>query len=164
MAKGGLFYKQPQKSVEWYTPAWVFDRLGLMFDLDPCSPVDFETPVPAHCKLTRVHDGLAHSWNGRVWLNPPYGTTTADWMRKMMLHGNGVAMVFARTDSKWFQECMKSCGAMLFIAGRIKFIPGTENTHKASTAGAGTAMFAWGDECVAALDGLRDLGFFIRNG
>ena len=26
------------KSVDWYTPAWIFERIGLQFDLDPCQP------------------------------------------------------------------------------------------------------------------------------
>lgn len=31
------------KSVEWYSPGWVFDGLELTFDVDPCSPFDMET-------------------------------------------------------------------------------------------------------------------------
>jgi hypothetical protein len=40
------------KSVEWYTPSWVFSTLGLTFDLDPASPHDMETMVPACTKYT----------------------------------------------------------------------------------------------------------------
>lgn len=59
------------KSVEWYTPEWVFDELALQFDLDPASPHDMETAVPAVTKYTIFDDGLSRPWHGRVWLNPP---------------------------------------------------------------------------------------------
>ena len=40
-------------SVEWFTPAWVFDALGATFDLDPCTPGVEHTHVPAtHCLST----------------------------------------------------------------------------------------------------------------
>ena len=38
--KNGLSGHESQnsKSVDWYTPSWIFDRIGLQFDLDPCQP------------------------------------------------------------------------------------------------------------------------------
>lgn len=87
------------KSVEWYTQPWVFEELGLSFDLDPASPVDAETFVPARTRYTRLNDGLSRPWFGRVWPNPPYGPDTDFWMRRMIAHGNGVALVFSRTDA-----------------------------------------------------------------
>jgi hypothetical protein len=150
------------KSVEWYTPKWIFDALGIRFDLDPASPYDMETFVPAEVKYTVFDDGLKKPWNGRVWLNPPYGPHTAMWMKRMIHHGNGIALVFSRTDAAWCQEAMKSASAMLFVAGRIEFIPGLENSHKKSRCGAGTVLFAWGDECANALRKLSDKGVFVE--
>lgn len=151
-----------RKSVEWYTPAWVFSELGLEFDLDPASPHDMETAVPAKVKLTVFDNGLKKPWHGRVWLNPPYGPDTGTWVRRMIEHGDGIALVFSRTDASWCQEAMRSASAMLFIAGRIEFIPGRENRHKKSRCGAGTVLFAFGRECVRALANLRDKGVFIE--
>lgn len=150
------------KSVEWYTPAWVFDALGLTFDLDPSSPHDMETAVPAATKYTVFDDGLKKPWFGRVWLNPPYGASTGQWMRRMAEHGNGVALVFSRTDATWCQLAMQSATAMLFVAGRIEFVPGNENKHKKARCGAGTVLFAWGDKCADALMKLADRGVFLR--
>lgn len=147
-----------QKSVEWYTPAWVFDALGLQFDLDPASPHDFETAVPATTKFTVFDDGLKKAWFGRVFLNPPYGKETGFWIRRMIDHGNGIALVFSRTDASWFQDAMRSSTAVLFVGGRIEFIPGRENRHKKSRCGAGTALFAFGTECAQALAKLADKG------
>jgi hypothetical protein len=64
------------KSVEWYTPAWIFEALEMKFDLDPASPHDMDSFVPATLKYTVFDDGLKKPWSGRVWLNPPYGPMT----------------------------------------------------------------------------------------
>ncbi len=149
------------KSVEWYTPAWVFDDMGLTFDLDPASPHDHETVVPATTKYTVFDDGLKRPWFGRVWMNPPYGPKTGLWVRRMIEHRNGIALVFSRTDAKWCQEAMSSADAMLFLSGRMEFIPGNENKHKKSRSGAGTVLFAWGQECVQALRRLSDKGVYL---
>jgi hypothetical protein len=160
----GLFANQDghPKSAEWYTPKWVFDELGIEFDLDPASPETEQTAVPAKRKYTPSDDGLSKPWFGRVWLNPPYCHQTETWMRRMTEHANGIALVFSRTDSKWCQLAMKTADAYLFLAGRISFIPGEENRHKRSRAGAGTVMFAWGEECALALFRMKDRGVFLR--
>lgn len=150
-----------RKSVEWYTPAWIFERLELQFDLDPSSPHDYETPVPAKTKYTVFDNGLAKPWQGRVWMNPPYGPDTGFWMRRLIDHGDGIALVFSRTDAAWFQQAIAAADASLLISGRIEFIPGHENSHKKSRSGAGSAMFAFGNDCAGALSKLADLGVLI---
>ncbi len=150
------------KSVEWYTPGWVFDAIGLTFDLDPASPHDMDTVVPARTKFTIFDNGLSVPWFGRVWLNPPYGPSTKMWMKRMIHHSNGIALVFSRTDAKWCQEAMRSATAMLFVSGRIEFVAGIENQHKKSRCGAGTVLFAFGADCANALYNMRDRGVFIH--
>ena len=150
------------KSVEWYTPSWIFDGLGIEFDLDPSSPHDMETAVPAKTKYTVFDNGLKKPWSGRVWLNPPYGPETGMWVRRMVEHKNGIALVFSRTDASWCQEAMRSATAMLFMAGRIEFVPGLENMHKKSRCGAGSVLFAFGKECAEALKRLSDKGVFVE--
>lgn len=158
---GTTIARSKKKSVEWYTPKWIFDELGLQFDLDPASPWDFESYVPAATKYTVFDDGLSREWLGRVWLNPPYGPDTSFWMRRLIAHGNGIALVFSRTDSEWCQQSMRACDAMLFMSGRIAFVPGHENAHKADRAGAGTVLFAFGPDNAIALESMADRGVFI---
>jgi hypothetical protein len=150
------------KSVEWYTPAWVFDALGISFDLDPASPYDMESAVPAATKYTIFDDGLSKPWFGRVFLNPPYGPSTPQWMARMVDHGHGIALVFSRTDTAWFQQSMRAASAVLFVQGRIQFTPGRENQYKRSRCGAGTALFAYGADCAAALQRLSYRGTFVQ--
>ena len=153
--------KNTHKSVEWYTPKWIFDELAIAFDLDPCSPHDMESEVPAKVKYTIFDDGLSQDWGGTVWLNPPYGKSTPFWIRRMIDHNDGIALVFSRTDAAWCQEAMKSCTSMLFLSGRIQFIAGKENQHKKSRSAAGTVMFAFGDESSEALKRMSDRGVYI---
>ncbi|WP_051560461.1 DNA N-6-adenine-methyltransferase [Marinobacterium jannaschii] len=153
-----------RKSVEWYTPKWIFDELNVVFDLDPSSPHDHESFVPADEKYTIFDDGLSKPWHGRVWLNPPYGRDTPFWMNRMIDHGNGIALVFSRTDAKWFQDAMKAATAVLFVAGRIEFVPGNENKHKKSRSGAGTALFAFGEDNARVLRRLAYKGVFFATG
>ena len=155
--------RSPIKSVEWYTPQWIFDQMGIEFDLDPASPFDADTHVPAGTKFTVFDDGLSKPWHGRVWLNPPYGKETPQWINRMIHHGDGIALVFSRTDAAWCQAAMRSATAMLFLSGRIDFVPGRENRHKKSRSGAGTVMFAWGVECVEAITRLSGHGILISN-
>ena len=57
---------------EWYTPPEYFKALGLVFDLDPCSPGPGHW-VPAKKIYTIEDDGLRQPWFGLVFMNPPYG-------------------------------------------------------------------------------------------
>lgn len=83
---------------EYYTPANVFEALGLTFDLDPCSPVD-GSHVPAKQVYSLPFDGLAASWFGVVWVNPPY-SNPKPWIEKWLEHGNGLLLV-PSSKSNW---------------------------------------------------------------
>jgi len=137
------------ESVEWYTPPEVFRWLGdPTFDLDPCSaPPEFQSYVPAKVKLTRKDDGLHRAvWKGSVWLNPPYGRGTGPWLSRMGLHGDGLALVFARTDNGWFHDTIPNADAVLFLRGRIKFI--RPDGSRGDGPGAGSMLLAWGKKWV----------------
>jgi hypothetical protein len=86
---------------EWYTPKWLFDALGLRFDVDVCAPVDRTyVSTPADVFYTEDDDGLAHDWDGLVWCNPPYSTPTP-WAEKMIAHGDGVLLSHVPINGLW---------------------------------------------------------------
>jgi hypothetical protein len=60
-----------EKSDEHYTPKWLFDRMGIEFDLDVASPIG-GSYVPTRKYYTEEDDGLAQDWSGVVWMNPPF--------------------------------------------------------------------------------------------
>lgn len=148
------------QSVEWYTPPDIFTKIGIKFDLDPCHPEKPLSWVPAETTYNINDDGLTKPWFGRVWLNPPYGKHTPQWLEKMSQHRNGMALVFARTDCKWFHDYVADADAILFMKGRVKFVDGF-GVSGGGGAGSGSMLVAWGDDCVAALKGMQDQGYFV---
>lgn len=105
---------------EWLTPPEIISALG-RFDLDPCSPVDRPWPT-ADVHYTIQDDGLSKLWTGRVWCNPPFGREAAKWLRRMAQHGNGVALIPARTETAMFFESVWGVAhSVLFLKGRPHF-------------------------------------------
>lgn len=102
---------------EWYTPRWLFDALGIVYDLDVCSPVDrTHTNVPSSGYYTIEDDGLAQDWHGTVWCNPPYSTPDP-WARKMLDHGDGLLLVHMPMNAGWCVDIWRECdGIRLFQA------------------------------------------------
>lgn len=132
---------------EWYTPPGVFDRLKTAFDLDPCAPPGGVEWVPAlqSISIEDDPDGLAAVWSGKVWMNPPYGRATERWMKKLAAHGNGIALVFARTETAWWHETVPAAHAVTFIAGRLTFVR-ADGAPSTSNAGAPSCLIAYGEE------------------
>lgn len=112
------------ESDEWYTPSWVFRALDIEFDLDPCSPGSPPSTVTARRHLTKADNGLAVDWAGSVWLNPPF-SAKRPWYQKLVDHGNGIALMPARTETADLQDFMAAADALLFLRGRIYFERGS---------------------------------------
>lgn len=134
---------------EWLTPPEIINALG-PFDLDPSAPVTrpWET---ARKHYTMLDNGLAKPWTGRVWCNPPYGKETGVWLDRLADHGNGIALVFARTEtSMFFRTVWERAAAVLFIEGRLYFHH-ADGRRAAANAGAPSCLVAYGAENVEAL-------------
>lgn len=160
--KGGFSHESSiNQSVDWYTPKWVFDALGLKFDLDPCQPVGGIDWIPTKKFYTVENDGLSSPWHGLVWLNPPYGKFTKKWLAKMDKHRNGISLVFARTDCAWFHEYCAKADAILFLQGRIRFVDGLGKTSGGG-AGSGSMLIAWGAQSVDALKRMSGKGLLVE--
>src|SRR5579864_8496494 len=82
---------------DWITPQHIINRLG-PFDLDPCACKPQPWPT-AKRMLTMDQNGLSVMWGGFVFCNPPYGRATEVWLKRMAQHGNGIALIFARTET-----------------------------------------------------------------
>ena len=141
---------------EWLTPPEIIKGLG-EFDLDPCSPINRPWKM-AKQHYTIEDDGLSKSWHGRVWLNPPYGNETGKWMAKLESHGNGIALIFARTETRMFFDYVwNSADAILFIRKRISFYQ-VNGKQGASSGGAPSCLIAYGKENLKALEKLLEDG------
>ncbi|WP_022904021.1 DNA N-6-adenine-methyltransferase [Curtobacterium sp. B8] len=153
--RGGWTHEAPSATIDWYTPDYIFQALAVTFDLDPCSPGSSRSNVPAGAVYTLADDGLSSPWRGLCWVNPPYDDTRT-WLQRLADHGEGIALVFARTDTKWFHEAAKSADLVCFTSGRIKFIDG-RTMQPGGSPGAGSVFLAWGATAAAAL-GASGLG------
>jgi site-specific DNA-methyltransferase (adenine-specific) len=107
----------------WATPQDFFDRYNSIYNFttDVCA-----TAENAKCAnyYTIATDGLNQTWAGTCWMNPPYGRTIKQWMRKAYessLQGaTVVCLVPARTDTAWWHDYAMR-GDIEFIRGRLKF-------------------------------------------
>jgi len=112
------------KSVEYETPDEIFQPLekefGMTLDVSA-------TNENAKCKkfLTIDDDGLACEWDNKNWMNPPFGRVMQKWVRKAHAEfQNGkmtVALIPARTNTKWWHECVQDIAEVRFIRGEVKF-------------------------------------------
>lgn len=138
-------------SDEWFTPRYIFDALGVGFDMDVAAPLSGTTHVPARQRVTPDRDGLTTIWEGFVWMNPPFGGRNGlvPWLDKFFAHGNGIALVPDRTSAPWWQDANRRAEATLFTAGKIKFERPDGTAGKSP--GSGTCLFASGWRAVSAL-------------
>lgn len=136
-------FGQPQTettSDDYYTPKWVFDTLGLHFDLDVASP-PHSTHVPCDRYFTQEDDGLTQEWHGRVWMNPPF-SNTYEWTTRFITHSNGIALLpFGKSraiDAMWNSEAH-----LVLLPRTMKFLQGPIYMP--------TALWAIGADNIAAL-------------
>lgn len=136
---------EPTKD-DYYTPAWIFEALGLEFDLDAAAPPGGVPWIPARRFFTQADDGLAQPWEGRVWCNPPF-SRVREWSAKFSEHGDGI-FLGPFSAARW--------PAALIVKADLVWIP-DDNLRFARHDGEEAAvqflsfMAAFGDECAAAL-------------
>ena len=91
------------------------------FDLDPCASVGQPWRTAA-TQYTIEDDGLAQAWEGFVWCNPPFGPEAETWMGRLADHGNGIGLVPARTETRWFVSTIwERASTILFLSKRPHF-------------------------------------------
>lgn len=111
---------------EWATPQCFYDRLDaeFRFTLDPCADNN-----NAKCSkyYTQEDDGLSKTWAGEtVFMNPPYGRVIGDWIRKAYEESLNegttvVAMIPARTDTRYWHDYVMGAQEIRLVKGRLKF-------------------------------------------
>jgi phage N-6-adenine-methyltransferase len=108
----------------WATPQDYFDSVAkeFQFSVDVCA-----LPENAKCKryFSPEDDGLAQKWGGVCWMNPPYGRVIGKWVEKAYNSAQDgatvVALLPARTDTKWFHDYIYGKAETRFIRGRLRF-------------------------------------------
>lgn len=146
---------------EWLTDPAIIKELG-PFDLDPCAPI--VRPWDTAKKHFTIEDnGLIQRWEGRVWLNPPYGVHAATWMQRMAQHDIGTALLFARTETAmYFEWIWEHCSAIMFLKGRLTFynVDGTPGIYNS---GAPSALITYGKQDAEIMDACKIKGKIFHN-
>ena len=134
-----------EKGDEHYTPAWVFEKLKVKFDLDVCAPPEGRGIAPEH--YCEEQDSLVQPWFGNVWMNPPY-SKPAPWVDKFIEHGQGIALL-PMTRGKWWDKIWNASDSVVPCEYNFKFVrpDGTERMIMFRT-----MFFAIGMENATALD------------
>ena len=142
------FERCENTKVEWLTPPELVKSLG-DFDLDPCSPVNAPF-FHAKTNFTAVDNGLNQRMVWQSVFESALWKRVELWLEKLKFHGNGIALIFARTETKcFFQHIWNDADAILFFKGRIKFyhVSGVQG----GTPGAPSVFIAYGKENAVAL-------------
>lgn len=140
---------------EWYTPGNVIELARTVLgdiDLDPASCADANDTVRAASYYDQEVNGLAQPWEGRVWLNPPYGKTCGRsnqdiWAEKLIAEYEGgnasaaILLVKAALGYAWFERLWYAYPTC-FVRERIYFTP--EDGSKDGQAKAATAIMYLG--------------------
>lgn len=139
------------KTDTWLTPRYILDALG-PFDLDVCA-----APEPRPWDTAKRHytapgeNGLILPWEGRVWMNPPYGNQLGLWLHKLAVHGRGTSLIFARTDTAaFFDYVWQEADAVMFLRGRLHFHH-ADGTRASKNSGGPSVLVAYGAEDVERL-------------
>jgi phage N-6-adenine-methyltransferase len=142
----GINNPQYKPKDDYYTPKWVFDALGLTFDLDPAHP-DHATNVPCKKYYTKEQDGLNKEWEGLIWVNPPF-SNMRPFVEKFIKHNQGVILVpFSKSKAIEFLW-NQSDGILVPFAASFKF-----DTESGKPAGIfmPVLMFSMGNVATEAL-------------
>ncbi|HUW98911.1 MAG TPA: DNA N-6-adenine-methyltransferase [Acidiferrobacter sp.] len=117
-----------------------------VFDLDPCSPSP-DGPVPALTRWTEADDGLTRTWQGIVFVNPPYSRSLPKWVAKCKEEGDRgatvIGLVPSRTDTRWWHNSVVGQASLIMLKGRLRFGNGKGSAPFPS------AIVVWGDSRLA---------------
>jgi hypothetical protein len=129
------------RSNDWLTPPEILTAVG-PFDLDPCASVGQPWPTASEMWTDR---GLDRDWSGFVWLNPPYGPHVWEWLDRLADHGDGMALIFARTETEgFFRTVWERADALYFLRGRLHFHRPVTGERAAFNAGAPSVLVGYG--------------------
>jgi len=137
---------------EWYTPPQYIEAAREVMggiDLDPASNDIAAQWINATSYYTITDNGLAKSWEGRVWMNPPYSQPLISQFFEKLLSefekgtvSEAIALTNNNTDTAWFHQVMRDVQAVCFTRGRIKFL--FEGTNKKASPTQGQVFYYLG--------------------
>ena len=141
---------------EWYTPSRYVEAARVALggiDLDPASCKTAQRTVKAKRYFSIENSALYQGWEGRVFMNPPYGRDIIDkFVYRLLLYyrpesdsGAWVSAYITLTndcmDTQWAHDLLRASDAVCFVRGRVKFLTPSGKRPKAPPRG---QMFCMG--------------------
>lgn len=127
----------------WYTPCKYIESVKTVLgeiDLDPASSLEANEKIAAKMIYTEEMNGLSQEWRGSVWLNPPYGGQTSEFVSKLVTAyelgtvDEAILLINSNTtDTNWFQSLWDY--TLCFTNHRINFYSPNNEEAKGSTHG-----------------------------
>jgi len=159
----GSHQSHTRLSDDWITPPNIIKSLG-QFDFDPCPSSIQKNGYLGMRSWEYGTDALVQDWpkESRIWLNPPYNKGLGLWLSKLADHGNGIALIFARTETNdFFNNVWDKADGILFLRGRLTFL--LPNGEKASgNSGAPSCLIAYGENNLRSLKKCNLFGAIIN--
>ena len=114
------------KNPNWETPQELFDEACRKYKVRPSLDV-CATRRNKKCALFFSKDSLSKQWNKSFFMNPPYGKNVIDkWIKyayeQHKKHNvTGIALIFSKTETKWWHKYIQDIADVHFIKGRVHF-------------------------------------------
>lgn len=128
------------KKDELYTPPKIIKKARIVMgeiDLDPASDSEANKIVKAKKFFTKKDNTLKQSWNGKVWLNPPYlfGLTDQFIDKLIKEHSKNnmkqaIVLMNNNTETGWGQKLLGYANVVCFPKGRIAFWKSSKEAYK----------------------------------
>lgn len=166
--------RNADSSDEYATPPSLWRPLARAvggFDVDPASGAE-STPI-AETRYTREDNGLSKSWEGDVWLNPPFGDAPSTgkggrevWLQKARQQANTgdvrtvTVLLPVDTSTGWFHEHVAEAPVFCFMDQRIEF-EGEQAEETGNTSFA-TCLAVFGDPPETLITALEQFGAVFR--
>jgi len=114
---------------ESYTPEKYIEAARLTMgsiDLDPASNEFAQKTVKSTIYYTKEENGLDKSWDGNIFLNPPYSHPDIKYFVDKLLselkpNQQAILLTNNNTDTNFFHNAAKKASAICFTKGRINF-------------------------------------------
>jgi len=156
---------------EWYTPAAIVDAardvLGTI-DLDPASCARANEIVQARQYYTSDDDGLAKTWHGRVWMNPPYAHPLIEQFVDKLIESleagtvpAAIAITNNTTDVGWFHALGRMASAICLCTGRVHFWQTNPDVREINGPLQGQAIFYCGENLDSFCARFDELGVVL---
>jgi len=114
-------------SDRYFTPAELLDLVLAQWgsvDLDPAWDPESLVKAKKHFDIRKGQDGLILPWRGKVWLNPPYSSTSS-WVVRAAQHaaagGEVLALVQAAVGSAYWRNYVWPWASVCCLSPRPKF-------------------------------------------